>query len=232
MTISRKYCTCFSPYHSDGLDELILAHSRKVVVPACRYYVTPGDPLTELSYNYSGESIHSIVNLNGQEKVSYILSHGWFLAENVFTSFPEGSTKEAERFSYSLTELVLLKINRSQFQILCQEALFREAFIHSLGYKKAYLQHEIECLALSSCRDRLKNFFAVMADSSVCLDLFWHPLTRDYTHRDIAAILGTNRVTVSRLISDLASEGFLRIVNKKVQISSRAVSSFSHASHT
>ena len=50
MTISRKYCTCFSPYHSDGLDELILAHSRKVVVPACRYYVTPGDPLTELSY--------------------------------------------------------------------------------------------------------------------------------------------------------------------------------------
>lgn len=49
MTISRKYCTCFSPYHSDGLDELILAHSRKVVVPACRYYVTPGDPLTELA---------------------------------------------------------------------------------------------------------------------------------------------------------------------------------------
>ena len=98
MTISRKYCTCFSPYHSDGLDELILAHSRKVVVPACRYYVTPGDPLTELSYIYSGESIHSIVNLNGQEKVSYILSHGWFLAENVFTSFPEGSTKEANGF--------------------------------------------------------------------------------------------------------------------------------------
>lgn len=95
MTISRKYCTCFSPYHSDGLDELILAHSRKVVVPACRYYVTPGDPLTELSYIYSGESIHSIVNLNGQEKVSYILSHGWFLAGKCVYQLPRGQYKRS-----------------------------------------------------------------------------------------------------------------------------------------
>lgn len=42
-------------------------------------------------------------------------------------------------------------------------------------------------------------------------------------HHDIAAVIGINRVTVSRFIGELKSEGFLRLVNGKVQINKKYI---------
>ena len=55
------------------------------------------------------------------------------------------------------------------------------------------------------------------------VDHAWYNLAISWTHHDIAAVIGINRVTVSRFITELRNEGFLRQVNGKLQINKKYV---------
>ena len=54
-------------------------------------------------------------------------------------------------------------------------------------------------------------------------DDHWYNLAISWTHHDIAAVIGINRVTVSRFIGELKNEGFLRLVNGRVQINKKYI---------
>lgn len=215
--MEREYCVNFEPNDNPELRRLIKAHARRVEIPQDTYYIKPGEILKEMSYIYSGESAHTMFNGEGQEKISYILTAGWLLTEGLFCD--EADYRIAERYSWSRTPLVLYRINKAVYQTLIQHAVFRNAIIHSLSVKRAFLQRELESVILERTRDRLKKLFILLSDPSASEDGNWYPLSHDYIHKDIASIIGSNRVTVSRFVSELAQEGFLRVVNKRIQIS-------------
>lgn len=122
--------------------------------------------------------------------------------------------------SSALTDLVLYKIDANAYDILIEKKVFRDAIIRSLSNKRAFLQRELESVTLECVKERLKNFFVLLSDPASSKDRTWYPLSHYYTHQEIASIIGTNRVTVSRLISELAREDFLRVINKRVELNS------------
>ena len=126
----------------------------------------------------------------------------------------------AERYTSALTDLVLYKIDANAYDILIEKKVFRDAIIRSLSNKRAFLQRELESVTLECVKERLKNFFVLLSDPASSKDRTWYPLSHYYTHQEIASIIGTNRVTVSRLISELAREDFLRVINKRMELNS------------
>lgn len=215
--MEHEYCVDFEPYENEELKDLIVAHGRRVEVPKGTYFIKPGDILCEMSYILEGKTSHSMFGGTGQEKISYVLTHGWFLTESLFANGKKKSM--AERYSYAQTALVLYKIGEETYHELINYPVFRDAIIRSLSNKRAFLQRELESVTLERVKDRLKKFFILLSDPSASADGEWYPLSHEYTHRDIASIIGTNRVTVSRFVSELAQEGFLRVINKHIQVS-------------
>lgn len=221
-SLEQEYCVDFEPYENDELEQLILSHGRRVEVPKGTYFVRPGEILSEISYILEGKTAHTMFNASGQEKISYVLTHGWFLAESLFANGKDRSM--AERYSYAQTSLVLYKIDKETYETLIAYPVFRDSIIRSLSNKRAFLQRELESVILERAKDRLKKFFVLLSDPSSSPDGKWYPLSHEYTHRDIASIIGTNRVTISRFISELAREDFLRVINKHIQINSSHIS--------
>lgn len=149
------------------------------------------------------------------------------MAESLFSNGKTFSI--AERYTLAQSDLVLDKIDKAAYEILIQNPLFRDAIIRSLSNKRAFLQRELESVTLECVKERMKNFFVLLSDPSASQDRIWYPLTHRYTHQEIASIIGTNRVTVSRLISELTREGFLRIINKRIELNGSRLSSFSNS---
>ena len=144
--MEREYGVNFEPYCNRELNWLIATHSHRITVPEGTYYVQPGQKLTEISYIVKGKTAHIMFGDNGQEKISYILSPGWFLAESLFSNGKTFSI--AERYTLAQSDLVLDKIDKAAYEILIQNPLFRDAIIRSLSNKRAFLQRELESVTL------------------------------------------------------------------------------------
>ena len=204
------------PEHREpGLAELIAQYSHTVRLPEKMIYVSPGDLVDTIIYIAEGKTISYMINFGGQEKVSYILSAGWFLRESAFVrSVP----KTALRYLRAETATVLFSINRSNYEKLMCYPLFSKALLRSASVKNEMVRRQAESLALDSGQSRLLKLLFSLADSDQLIDGAWHPLLVRYTHQQMSAIIGVNRVTVSRYISELCNEGKIRIVNRKIEV--------------
>ena len=60
------------------------------------------------------------------------------------------------------------------------------------------------------CKDRLKRLYCSTADTSRVIDGGWYDLKINYTQYEISTIIAAARVTVSKLINELCTEGFIR----------------------
>ena len=63
-------------------------------------------------------------------------------------------------------------------------------------------------------------------DYSELIDGKWYGLKIQYTHYELGILIGSVRVTVSRLINKLCNDGILRLVNHRIQISSDAYQAY------
>ncbi len=219
--MTERRSPIFEPQINPELDALIVDKGRYVEIEKGSYFVKPGDSLCEISYIYKGSSLHSIYGSSGKEKASYMLTHGWFLAEGLFSNFKEFS--KANRYSLALTQMVLYKFNKDTYDELMEFQIFRDAMIRSLSEKLDFLRTEQEQLSIKLTKDRLKDFFTMIINPEQITDDGWYPLTEKFTHQLIASLIGVNRVTVSRLIGELANENFLRVLNRNIQINAEAV---------
>ena len=146
------------------------------------------------------------------------LGTGWFFSEGIFYN-ENGSIEVATRYAIAEEETTLWLIDREHFVKLLENRQFVEAILHSTVEKCTILRYEIESLTFDSTSDRLKKLLLSCVDSGRLNDGGWYDLCVAWTHQSIAAVMGINRVTVSRFITELKSEGFLRTVNGSIQIS-------------
>ena len=80
------------------------------------------------------------------------------------------------------------------------------------------MRHEIENLTFNSCKDRLKRLFCSTADPDKLIDGGWYNLKVYYTQYELSTIIGGARVTISKLVNELCDEGFIRMLNRNIQV--------------
>ena len=204
----------FSIEHSPELEELILQHAKVIRLPAKTVFCNIGDSLNGVYYIAKGRTSHYIVSPEGTEKMLYTLSCGWFFGE---TSCTLGRTSSL--ISKTNTDTTLYFLSVDTFQTLMGEsALFRQALMTSNALKTLTMRHEIENITFYSCKDRLAKLFCTTADKSKLIDGCWYGLHVRYTHADLSVIIGSSRITITKMITELCEEGSIRLVNRKIQI--------------
>jgi len=199
---------------NEELESLIKNHATELAYAAKGVISTPGDSLDYIYYVKSGRTRHVIINYEGNEKVLYALSRGWFFGE-------ASRDLELQTSLYSIAEeqTIIYKITAKKYhELVDNNKLFRDAILRSYAQKILILRYELEDISFNSCKDRLKRLFFAVADPSQLIDEQWYNLKVKYTQYDLGIIVGGARVTINKLINELCSENFLRQINHKMQI--------------
>ena len=71
--------------------------------------------------------------------------------------------------------------------------------------------------------------FCSMVDTDHITDPAWYSLKVHYTHGELGEIVGGARVTISRQLTELCNEGFLRIINRRAQVSAEAYQEYARS---
>lgn len=197
-----------------ALEELIQKHSQSVIYPARRVFLEPGMEPQGVYYIAEGRTRHYMIDSDGAEKILYILSAGWFYGET-----PCSLSEPTGLFSQTEVKTHIYIIPRSTYEIfLDTNKMFRDAILECYSNKMLIMRHEIESLVFHSCKDRLKRLFCSTADSEHLIEDKWFGLKVHYTQYEVSTIIGGARVTISKLINQLCEEGFIRLLNRNIQI--------------
>ncbi len=196
------------------LEKLIQERSAVLTYPAKKVFLEPGMILDGVYYVVSGRTCHYMMSLDGTEKILYTLAAGWFYGET-----PCSLSEPTGLYSKTEVKTTLYKLPIQEYEYLMDtNKLFRETILYSYSRKMLILRHEIENLTFNSCKDRLKRLFCSVADTSRLIEGAWYGMNVSYTQYELSTIVGGARVTVSKLISELCAEGFIRMLNHKLQI--------------
>ncbi len=203
----------------DDLTALIRENSAEVRVPARRVFSKPGENLDGVYYIEEGRTRHYMIGEDGLEKTLYILSRGWFFGET-----PCALETATSLFSETEVDSVLRHIPLEAYErLLAENKAFRDAILINCSRKTLILRHEIENLAFNSLKDRLKRIYCSAADTDRLVDGAWYNMKLSFTQYELSTIVGGARVTVSKLIGELCQEGFIRVLNRRTQVSAEAL---------
>lgn len=200
---------------SRELEQLIKENSTEHQLAPKTVFCDIGDELGGVYYIAKGRTSHYIVGKDGGEKLLYTLSDGWFFGEacNILDQ-PSTVLSKAD------VKTTLYKIDHHTFQHLVNtSSLLREAVLVNNAKKQLIMRHEIESITFSSYKDRLVKLFVAAADRSELVDGNWYNQRVHYTQSDLGGIIGSSRITVSKLLGELCDEGVIRMLNRRVQIS-------------
>lgn len=212
-----EYTTLTAPdLYDKNLEDLITPISKEVSYAAKHIFLRPGEKIDYIYYIKSGRTKHYMDSHDGIVKMLYALTPGWFFGETpYFMNMPTGLYSQTE------TESVLYKIPGKQCDVLMRDnELFRDKIIKCFSHKMLIMRFEIANLSFNSCKDRLKKLFSssIDTDSKNITDPSWYNLRTRYTHQELGEIVGGSRVTISRQINELCKEGFVRMLNRRIQV--------------
>ena len=197
-----------------ALEELIRKNSTSVTYPAKRVFLEPGMEPQGVYYIAEGRTRHYMMGADGTEKILYTLSAGWFYGETpVSLQEPTGLFSQAE----VNTKIYIIPLHTYEY-LLDANKMFRNAIMENILNKLLIMRHEIENLTFNSCKDRLKRLFCSTADPDKLIDGGWYNLKVYYTQYELSTIIGGARVTISKLVNELCDEGFIRMLNRNIQV--------------
>lgn len=200
--------------YNEELERLVEGVSSKLAYPAKTIFSVPGSDFGGVLYIKSGRTKHYMANEDGLEKVLYTLMPGWLFGEMGFYL-----GRKTGLYSQAETDVVLYKIPPEKCrELLDTSPIFRDAFIRCLANKILITRYEIENLTFNSCKNRIVRLLCSSVDKEAQADPGWHELKVRYTHYELGVIVGAARVTVSKLINELTNEGFIRSVNRRIQV--------------
>lgn len=207
------------------LDKLVPSVGQQLVFPPKHIFSMPGEELGGIYYVQKGRIKHYMDNAEGGVKILYTLSPGWFFGETVFFLKTRTSL-----YSQTETKVIMYKLlDEDVKRMMDESALFRDALFRCWAHKTLILRHEIANLTFNSCKSRLKRLFCSMVDTDHITDPAWYSLKVHYTHGELGEIVGGARVTISRQLTELCNEGFLRIINRRAQVSAEAYQEYARS---
>jgi CRP/FNR family transcriptional regulator/CRP/FNR family cyclic AMP-dependent transcriptional regulator len=214
----------FSGLSDDGLKRLAQVTTTKAF---------PKDH-TVVEENELGETLYMIlsgkvkvVNIgpDGKEVILSVLGSGEFFGE---MSLLDDEPRSATVISMEKTEMMLLR--RKDFLNLWESN--KEILSRVLSVISGRLRHanaQIRSLALVDVMGRIARLFLDLAEKEGRKLLDGSIVFRRPTHQEIASMVGTSRETVSRMIGDLAREGYIKISGKDIIINEGMDKAFPNA---
>ncbi|MCF0261596.1 MAG: Crp/Fnr family transcriptional regulator [Sphaerochaetaceae bacterium] len=177
-----------------------------------------GDIVSGVYYIKSGRTKHYIIGEDGSEKILYTLSTGWLFGEtSEVLNVPTGLISE------TMENSEIWIIPHSAFSTLFNtNQIVRNAVMVNVCRKLRILRYDIEMLSFHPVKERILHLFCSTANPSELIDGKWYALYNKYTHYEVSTIIGSARVTTSKLINELCEDGAIRQVNHKIQVSKAA----------
>jgi CRP/FNR family transcriptional regulator, cyclic AMP receptor protein len=113
-------------------------------------------------------------------------------------------------------ECVLCVMSRTDLErLLTQKPLVALRLVEVLGRRVRELESQVEDIAFKSIRARLASRLLSLAEQTGSDDI------ADYTHQDLADMVGTYRETATQVLNELKSEGVIDTARKRVIILDR-----------
>jgi len=217
LEINKRNLT-FSPSENKELEDIIEKNSTVLRIPQKKIFMYPGESLNHIYYIKDGRTRHYMADHNGNEKILYVLTKGWFFGEAAFVL----DYAETSLYSKAETDSTLYLIDRTKaMDLLDNNSLFREAIMRCFAFKTMILRYEIENIIFNPAKDRIKRFLCVNISHDSVDNYNWIDINSEYTHYEIGVLIGCTRVTVSKMINELIKEGFIRVVNNKIQVNKK-----------
>ncbi len=220
MLLENLSLTTPNPNH-EKLVALIHGHANIIYLPSKKVFLEPGMPMDGIYYIIDGRTRHYMMNSSGVEKILYTLTKGWFYGLTAYDlQRPTGL--------YSATEVdtTFYQIPFPDYRMLLNNSLFRDAILECQARKTAIMRYEIENLTYNSCKDRLKILLCATADTACQTEGKWYKTKIHYTQYEISTIIGASRVTISKLLTELCEDGFVRMLNRKIEINIQQYNEF------
>lgn len=217
----------FKAVTNNNLISVIEKYSSEQQYKAKEVISRPGEALGYIYFIKSGRTRHIMTDEDGNEKVLYTLSEGWFFGETT-------SDLGIDTSLVSIAEVptTICKISTQRYhELVDTHKDFRDSILQSYAQKLLLLRYELEDLTFTSSRNRLLRLLCSVADLQNTIDGNWYPLKVNYTHYDLGLIIGSSRVTITKIIADLCEAHILRVVNKRMQINKNTVEQF-HLTYT
>lgn len=208
--------------YDQELEKLIEPFTKEVIYSSQTTFSRPGEKIDCIFYIKKGMTRHYMDSEDGMIKMLYALTPGWFFGETpYFMKSPTGL------YSQAIKGTVLYRLPGEHCDYLMKKSdLFREKIICCFAHKMLILRYEIANLSFYSCKERLKRLFCTSIDENKESSPDWYDLKIRYTQQELGEIVGGSRVTVSRQINELCREGFIRILNRSIQVSKKEYSAF------
>ena len=199
------YSSFTLPHGMDSeLEQFIQKHGTIIRLAPKTVFCKIGENIGGVYYIAEGRTSHYIIGQNGGEKLLYTLSKGWFFGEAVnFLNEPSTVISKAD------IPTTLYRLDHDTFLRLTDESpLFRNAVLMESAKKTLIMRHEIK-------------LFLVAADRTRLIDGQWYDQRVHYSQSDLSVIIGSSRITVSKLLGELCDEGVIRMLNRRIQINAR-----------
>lgn len=214
VDINKKNLT-FSPNENIELEKIIRQDAKLIEVPKKKIFMYPDEEIDYIYFINKGKTRHFMSNSDGAEKILYVLTKGWFFGES---SFVLGYEKTSLYSQAEIdTSLYLISKDRAS-TLMGENKIFRDAIIKCFAFKTMILRYELENILFNPAKDRIKNFLCINVNKDKVYDSDWFDINSKYTHREIGVLVGTSRVTVSKMLQELIKDGFIRGINNKIQI--------------
>ena len=156
----------------------------------------------------------TVMSPEGQEKVLTILQEGDLFGEiSLFDHNPHPVTAEvqekAQLFILPWSDLEKIILQRPSMALKIIEALARKTRLLTSQIRELVFQDARGRLA--ALLQRLSDDFGVETDEGIRIELV-------LTHQEIANLLGTSRVTVTKMINNFISRELIKIEDRKIVI--------------
>lgn len=199
---------------ASDLEQFLKEYSSVIELPPKTIFGQIGQEIKGIFYIAQGRTSHYIIGKDGGEKLLYTLSSGWFFGESInFLHQPSTVISKTD------SPTVLYKLDYETFdKLINSSAFFRNAILLDNAKKMLIMRHEIESITFNSYKERLLKLFYVAADRTELIDGQWYNQQVRYTQSDLSTIIGSSRITVSKLLGELCDEGFIRMLNRNIQI--------------
>ncbi len=166
-----------------------------------------GDPGDALFIIVAGEVKISLPSESGDEAILVRLQQGDVFGE---LALLDGAPRSATATALGVVEAVVLP--RARFrELIAEEPVVRDALLASLAGELRRLTTQVEELHFLDITGRLAACLVRMADGGTALDDGAIRLRTSLTQGDLAAMVGSTRQSVNKLLGQFTSDGYLRL---------------------
>jgi CRP/FNR family transcriptional regulator, cyclic AMP receptor protein len=166
-----------------------------------------GDPGDALFIIVAGEVKISLPSESGDEAILVRLQQGDVFGE---LALLDGAPRSATATALGVVEAVVLP--RARFrELIAEEPVVRDALLASLAGELRRLTTQVEELHFLDITGRLAACLVRMADGGTVLDDGAIRLRTSLTQGDLAAMVGSTRQSVNKLLGQFTSDGYLRL---------------------